>query len=251
MLNRRTRNPFLKGADGVSPSLINRTRRRTRFNVFTPTVIDNTVVIKSKFFTQSPPSEKIESDSKSSQTKITINDDETEEKKVEGKENININMMATTEQDVEQSCGDSEQKSLKEVEIELSKEEELSTYSELFKSPEQSSSDNLLDGSIGLSSVYISTELESQIERDSTEYSQKSEGSQFMNTEELLKDLNTPRSSSPDSELDYSVNSSSIDSVRPSLFKWTNTRTLGVKKLESSQRYRPVGIFIYILQNLN
>ena len=239
VLSRRIRNPFVKGADGVSPSLLTRARRRTRLNLFTPTVIDNTAIAQSKFFSSiSSTSEETESESKSSESKSITDDSLSEEIKVKGKENLNVNMPSETREDVEKKCcGEDEEKSFNEFQNQTSEEDEIST-----DTTEQTSSDNILDRTLGLSSVHIYSQLESQEEK-STQNSEKSEESELMDTGELLNDMDT-RSSSPGSELEYSVNTSSIHNVRPNLFKWENTKTLRVKKLESSQIFKPVDILI-------
>ncbi|XP_033215439.1 exonuclease 1 [Belonocnema kinseyi] len=229
VISRRIRNPFVKGADGVSPSLLTRTRRRTRLNVFTPTVIDNTVVAQSKFFSSaSSTSEGTDSESKSSEFKSITDDSSTEEAKVKGKENLDVNLPSATREDTEKEY-------FEEVEEKSpnSKEDEISA-----DFPEGSGSADIMDTSIGLSSVHIHSQSESQGDK-SPGNSEMSENIESMATQELLNDMDT-RSSSPDSELEYSVDSSSIDHVRPSLFKWENTKRLEVKRLESSNKSKLV-----------
>lgn len=243
ILSRRTRNPFAKGSDGFSPSLLTRTRRRTRLNIFTPTVIDSTVVEESKFFAKSSTSELIESELKSSERANLCEI----EQKIEGKENINENKLlliseeTETEKELQIDNADEFSKHqlnkneniLSEGEKENSKN--LFMEDEIFsETSENNCEDSVLDKSIGISSI----NLDSQIEGNSSKGFENTEGSLIMNTQELLSDLKTPRSESPDSESEYSVNTSSIETIRSGLFQWSSKRTLGVKKLPSQHRLK-------------
>lgn len=252
ILSRRTRNPFAKGSDGFSPSLLTRTRRRTRLNIFTPTVIDSTVVEESKFFAKSSTSELIESELKSSERANLCEI----EQKIEGKENINENKLlliseeTETEKELQIDNADEFSKHqlnkneniLSEGEKENSKN--LFMEDEIFsETSENNCEDSVLDKSIGISSI----NLDSQIEGNSSKGFENTEGSLIMNTQELLSDLKTPRSESPDSESEYSVNTSSIETIRSGLFQWSSKRTLGVKKLPSQHRLKEVILYLFNL----
>ncbi|XP_051156541.1 exonuclease 1 [Leptopilina boulardi] len=252
VLSRRTRNPFAKGADGESPSLLTRTRRRTRLNIFTPTVIDSTVVEESKFFAKSSSSEINENEFKYTEKITLCNDSEIlNQIKNEGKENINENKIFSICKDEEEEEEEKETEFLKKNSKDIQQlkmndgednlSENFSMENQQFSksSEDDSCQENTLDKSIGISNIKITADFDSELEENSSKCLEATEGSLFMDTGELLNNLESQRSQSPDSELEYSVEASSIETIRTGLFQWSNTKTLGAKKLTSQHKQVP------------
>lgn len=248
VLSRKTRNPFAKSADGCSPSLLTRTRRRTRLNIFTPTVIDSTVIEQSKFFAKSSASDLNEYEVKSEITNSSETNEIQKQMQIEGKENIDKNHQIINHENEEEDKTEILRKYSKDPpqELNINNKELLSDErnylpisSENQSFPENLENDcqeNTLDRSIGISSIKITSELESQMEGQSSNCLMESESSSFMDTGELLNDLQSQRCASPDSEFEYSVEASSIETIRTGLFQWSNTKTLGVKKMASQHK---------------
>lgn len=252
VLSRKTRNPFAKSADGCSPSLLTRTRRRTRLNIFTPTVIDSTVIEQSKFFAKSSTSDLNEYEVKSEITNSSETNEIQKQMQIEGKENIDKNHQIINHENKEEDKTEILRKYSKDPpqELNINNKELLSDErnylpisSENQSFPENLENDcqeNTLDRSIGISSIKITSELESQMEGQSSNCLMESESSSFMDTGELLNDLQSQRCASPDSEFEYSVEASSIETIRTGLFQWSNTKTLGVKKMASQHKSKEV-----------